>query len=278
MASIPSHALGAFINAFCALLLVRVAMGRANSRFLWHLAMAWALFGLDRIVLVLGALFIQLWNSGFSQDPSAAHALAQIDTLISISATFFLFLGSFLIFEYPQQRIPVIPAQLSVFTLGFFALITALANLSQNAPPLVDALDAVTSTLCVIFLGVSLYRLRSANQLDHTTDLFNFVALFFVFTNAVLQPLWYLADIYPKYLFWYYPTLSASSVLTVISICLFSIRFLPDKFPAIPKDPDEPSRLTLDRQARDELQGILQSCIAELEKLQTAVKRFSGSS
>lgn len=77
MTSIASHALGAFVNAFCALILVRVAMGRANSRFLWHLAMAWGLFSLDRIVVAAGQLFIQLLNSGaISPDPNAPNTLS----------------------------------------------------------------------------------------------------------------------------------------------------------------------------------------------------------
>jgi hypothetical protein len=279
MTSIASHALGAFVNAFCAILLVRVAMGRANSRYLWHLAMAWGLFSLDRIVAAAGYLFIQLLGSGpLSPDSSAAHTFSQIDTLISISATFFLFLGSFLVFEYPHQRIPTIPAQLSVFIFGFFALIASLANLSQTALPVVQFLDAATSTLSVAFLGVSLAKLRLVNKLDHTTDLFNFVAMFFVFSNVLLQPLWYFADKYPDYLFWYYPTLSASSMLIVVSISMFSIRLLPEKFAAAPKDPGEINRLTSDQQAREEIQRILQSCMAELEKLQAAMKRLAGSS
>lgn len=185
-------------------------------------------------------------------------------------------MGSFLVFEYPHQRIPPIPAQLAVFIIGFFGLIAALAN---TALPVVEFLDTSTSTLAVLFLGVGLAKLRFANKLDHTTDLFNFVALFFVFSNAlVLQPLWYFADKYRDYLFWYYPTLSASSVLIVVSISLFSIRFLPEKVPATPKDPSELNRLTSDPQAREELQGILQSCTVELEKLQAALKRLAGSS
>jgi hypothetical protein len=279
MTSIASHVLGAFVNAFCAILLVRVAMARANSRYLWHLAMAWGLFSLDRIVAAAGYLFIQLLSSGaLSPDPSASHTLSQIDTLISISATFFVFLGSFLIFDYPHERIPPITAQLAVFVIGFFALITALANLSQNALPVVQFLDVATSTLGLLFLGVSLAKLRHVKKLDHTTGLFNFAAMLFVFSSAVLQPLWYFADKYPDYLSWYYPTLSASSMLIVFSISLFSIRFLPEKFLVAPKNPGDINQLTSDQQAREEFQRILQSCMAELEKLQAAVKRLAGSS
>jgi hypothetical protein len=128
----------------------------------------------------------------------------------------------------------------------------------------------------MLFLGVGLAKLRRVNKLDHTTDLFNFLALFFVFSNAFLQPLWYFVDKYPNYLFWYYPTLSASSMLIAVSIALFSIRFLPERFPSAPKGPGELNPQMSDQQAREEIQGILESCMAELVKLQAAVKRLSG--
>jgi hypothetical protein len=163
-----SHVIGFFVDAFCALILFRVATSMYNSRYLSHFSMAWLLFGVERIVVGAGSLLAALSESQvLPANPTGGLTLQQADTLVSISGNLFLVLGGLLMWQYPKQLIQSSAAQNTFLIFGLLILIITLPNFfgkSEETIYMVKWIDALTSLLAVLFIAICLIKLLKSDE------------------------------------------------------------------------------------------------------------------